>query len=341
MIMHFQRIGWVTGFLFLVTIVSCKDPLTTINVSFDEDDFILPEYIEKHNSSQYIAVFGDIQYLTNSVYDYVFRSSLEWILKASEKIDISCVLHTGDITQSDEVLSEWPYFDREVRGFAEKIPFISVIGDHDYTWDNDALIVDRNKTHFSKHVSFPSVTSRIEATFEENRMENIVIRNEIHGERYDFLLLEFGPRKEVVEWANKWVASHPEVKYILINHEYLEKGGGRRVKGLKCVSRLRNTTYTTPDELWEQLIKCNDNIVCVLCGHVAGLYAVTFEKNDFGREVCQIQHNIQSPQYRYDNWLMLWTFPKTGDDAIVSIVNTKTNAMYDDRDTLFTFRYRY
>lgn len=337
--MQIRKIDWVIGLLLVGLVVSCEDPLT-INVSFGEDDFSLPENIDEKDSSQYFAVFGDIQYLTNSVYDYVFRNSLEWIQKAKEKIDITCVLHTGDITQSDDVLSEWPFFDREVRDLAKKIPFISAIGDHDYMWD-DALILDRNKTHFSKHVDFLSVTSRIEAAFEEKRMENVVIRNEIHGERYDFLLLEFGPRKEVVEWANKWVSSHPEVKFILINHEYLEKGGGRRVKGLKCVSRLRNTTYTTPDELWERLIKCNDNIVCVLCGHVAGLYAVTFEKNDFGREVCQIQHNIQSPQFRYDNWLMLWTFPKTGDDAIVSIVNTKTNAMYDDRDTLFTFRYRY
>ena len=337
--MRLRKIGLVTGLLLVGLFVSCEEPLA-INVSFSKDVFSLPENIEEKDSSQYIAVFGDIQYLTNSVYDYVFRSSLEWIQKASEKINISSILHTGDITQSDDVISEWPYFDREVHEIAKKIPFISAIGDHDYMWE-DALILDRNNTHFSKHVDFPNVTSRIEAAFEEGRMENVIIRNEIHGERYDFLVLEFGPRKEVVEWANNWVSSHPDVKYILITHEYLEKGGGRRVKGLKCVSRLRNTTYTTPDDLWERLIKCNDNIVCVLCGHVAGLYAVTFEKNDFGREVCQIQHNIQSPQYRYDNWLMLWTFPKTGDDAIVSIVNTKTNAMYDDRDTLFMFRYKY
>ena len=295
---------------------------------------------EYKDSSQYIAVFGDIQYYTNSECIKYFKTSLNWITDAKESKDILAVLHTGDITQSDDILFEWPHFDRAIRDFSETIPFISAIGDHDYSW-NKTLITDRNDTHFSSHVRFPLVTKRIEASFEKNRMENIVIRNEIHGKRYDFLLLEFGPRKEVVEWANEWVSSHPDIKYILMNHEYLEQGGGRRVNKLKCVSRLRNTTYTTPDELWDKLIRCNDNILCVLCGHVGGLYAFTMEKNDFGREVCQIQHNIQSPSYRYDNWLMIWKFPKDEDEAVVSIINTESGKKYNDQDTLFTFKYRY
>jgi hypothetical protein len=296
--------------------------------------------IEYKDPSQYIAVFGDIQYYTNADCIKYFKTSLNWIAEEKKTKNILAVLHTGDITQSNDNLIQWPHFARAIRHLPDTIPFISIIGDHDYSW-NKALIEDRNNTHFSSHVSFPVVTKRIEASFEKNRMENIVVRNEIHGERYDFLLLEFGPRKEVVEWANEWVSSHPDVKYILMNHEYLEQGGGRRVKGLKCVSRLRNTTYTKPDELWNKLIKCNDNILCVLCGHVGGLYAVTREENDFGREVCQIQHNIQSPDYRYDNWLMMWKFPEDGDEAIASIINTKTGEKYNNLDTLFTFKYRY
>ena len=321
-------------FVGIALVVSCSDPL---EIELSTQKKAKREY---KDPSQYIAVFGDIQYYTNSIYDYLFRESLNWILQAKDTIDIIDVLHVGDITQSNDVLYEWPYFDLAVKVISDSIPFISAIGDHDYTW-NKALIENRDDTHFSSHVRFPIVTKKIEASFEKNRMENIVVRNEIHGERYDILVLEFGPRKEVVEWANEWVSSHPDVKYILMNHEYLEQGGGRRVKGLKCESRLRNTTYTTPEELWNNLIKCNNNILCVLCGHVGGLYAVTVEQNDYGREVFQIEHNIQGPNYRYDNWLMLWKFPKDEDDAIVSIINTKTGERFKDTDSLFTFKYRY
>ena len=325
--------------LLILAVISCN--CTKLDEIEDKpngpDDIVDSEdYI---SSSEFIAVFGDIQYITNGKYIDIFKRSLDWIENAKKKINISCVLHTGDITNYNDAANQWVYFENALNGFP--LPFISNIGDHDYTWDAESKIISRSSTHINEYIKFPIVTDKIEASFEKDHMENIVVRNEIHGERYDLLLLEFGPRKEVVAWAKEWVASHPEIKYILMNHEYLEMGGGRRTSGLKCKMRLKDTNYTTPEELWSQLIKCNNNIVCVLCGHVGGLYAVTYEENDFGREVCQIQHNIQGPDYRYDNWLMMWEFPEEGDEANVFIVNTKTEELYDSKESLFTFKYRY
>ena len=305
-----------------------------------EDDIIYPSIVEP-NESEYIAIFGDIQYCTNSKYIGIYQASINAILNSlNNGARINCVLHTGDVTQDNNPES-WKLYYNATRLLADKTLYVSAIGDHDYTWHDDIRITDRNDTHFSEYVSFPKTISKIVAQFETNHMENVVIENKIHGERYDILCLEFGPRKEVVEWANQYVSSHPEVMFILLNHEYLEKGGGRRITGLKCVTRIRNSSYTTPDELWNQLVRRNNNIVCVLCGHVAGLYAVTFEKNDFDRVVPQIQYNIQGPDYRYDNWLMLWEFPNDGDSTSVSIVNTKTLNFFSDSKSLFKFRYRY
>ena len=299
----------------------------------------IPNPYANKSASEFIAVFGDIQYYTNYSNIKLFKRSLDWIEYVAKDLKILCALHTGDVTNSCNS-AQWSHFGNAIKGFSKSIPFITNIGDHDYYWDG-AYINSRNDTSFSEHTEFPLVRNMIETAFEEGRMENIVVRNEIHGQRYDFLLLEFGPRKEVVEWAKEWVTSHPDIKYILMNHEYLESGGGRRVSNLKCKLRLRNTTYVTPDELWNELVKHNDNIVCILCGHVGSLYAVTYEKNDFGRDVCQIQHNIQGSGYRYDNWLMVWEFPEDGDDAIISIVNTRTGLLFDSKESLFTFKYRY
>lgn len=314
----------------LVILFSCSK----IYESEDFDE--LPNPYKNKTSSEFIAVFGDIQYYTFEEYIQLYKNSLNWLEENQDEINILCVLCTGDIIHSTS--QQWKFFDEAMEGFT--LPFISNIGNHDYNWKN-GLIYDRYDTFFNEHNQFPLLTSRIENYFEDGRIENIVVRNEIQGQRYDLLLLEFGPRKEVVAWAKEWVAEHPDIKYILMTHEYLEQGGGRRTSGLKSELQLRNTTMTSPNELWEQLITCNDNIVCVLCGHVGGLYAVTFEKNDFGREVCQIQHNIQSQKYRYDNWLMMWEFPNDSDDAVVSIVNTKTGRLYDSKEALFKFKYRY
>lgn len=321
-------------FLSVLLLISCNkkgyDPY-----SFDWD---ISDYFSDRQA-EYIAVFGDIQFYTNHQYVDLFKRSLNWIEYAKEKMGILCVLHTGDIVQTNSALDEWGCFAKAMTNFS--VPFISNIGNHDYQWSAHSLINDRMNTHFNEYVQFPLVTSRIEAAFEAGRYENIVVRNEINGQRYDILALEFGPRKEVVEWANEWVKSHADIKYILMTHEYLEKGGGRRTSGIYSAAQFRNTTYTTPEGLWNQLIKCNDNIVCVLCGHVGGLYAVTYDDNDFGRSVCQIQHNIQGSAYRYDNWLMMWEFPEDSDDANVFILNTATGKLFDSTDALFTFKYRY
>ena len=286
-------------------------------------------------SSEFIAVFGDIQYYTFEEDIHLFKNSLSWIEDNRNKMNTLCVLCTGDIKHTSN--EQWKYFDEAMKDFF--LPFISNIGNHDYDWKN-GLLYDKHDTYFSEHTQFPLVTERIEAAFETGRMENIVIRNEIHGERYDILLLEYSPRKEVVEWAQRWVILHPEIKYILMTHRYLAKNGVGLAKGVP--SSMRETDdYITPEELWTQLIKCNDNIAWVLCGHVGGLYGATYEKNDFGREVCQIEHNIQGSEYRYDNWLMIWEFPEDSDLATVSIVNTKTGYLYDSKEALFTFKYRY
>ena len=311
--------------------LSSLDNFDNLNVSLD---------VNRQKTSEYIAVFGDIQYLTNSKHIDIYRSSLDWIQDKSDKgWRFSAIFHTGDITMSNE-LSQWRSFYEATTPIAKDIPFISMIGDHDYTWEDGIHIENRLSTHFNEFVQFQLSKEQVVDYFEDGRMENVVVKKDIHGQRLDFLFLEFVPRNEVVEWADSYVKTHPNQLFIVLTHEYLEKGGGRRKQALKMASRLKNTTYTTPDILWDRLIKCNDNIRAVLCGHVGGLYALTIETNDYGREIPQIQHNIQSPDYRYDNWLMLWEFPAASDSANVSIYNTKTGKYYDDAAVLFKFGYR-
>lgn len=325
----------IVGLFVSLIVWSCETDYTGSVLDADIDEL----QAEPKEDTEYIAIFGDIQYLTNSANISTYQHSVDWILnQARTGTRISCVLHTGDITQSNNI-AQWNYFYDATKELAMEVPYFSMIGDHDYKWDG-VLINSRDSTHFNEYLDFPLTCSKVVAYYEEGKMENVVIENQIHGQRFNFLILEFGPREEVVAWADSYVKAHPGQRFILMNHEYLEKGGGRRTNGLKCSARLRNTTYTTPEQLWNNLIKCNDNILCVLCGHVGSLYALTIDTNDFGREVPQIQHNIQGTAYRYDNWLMLWEFPANSDSVNVKIYNTMTGQYFNNQEILFRFKYR-
>lgn len=289
---------------------------------------------------EYIAIFGDIQYLMDSDKKVVvYRNSIDWIAEQADSgVVFDCILHTGDITNKN-LESQYKRYYNATKDIAKQIPYYSIIGDHDYKWDG-IYINSRDSTFFSKYNDFPLSNANIIVEFEKGRKENVFYKNIVHGQVLNILCLEFGPRTEVVEWANEYVACHPEEKFVVMTHEYLESGGGLRTENLKSKTRLRHTTLTTPKQLWEKFIKCNDNIVCVLCGHVGSLYAITFEENDFGRQVAQIQHNTQSEKYRFDNWLMLWEFSEDSQCANVSIINTNTGDYYGGNPSLFTFQYR-
>lgn len=328
-----NRFSIIVSFLFCTSLIeACTDVEEFIPIPNDKPGIL-------NTSSDYIAIFGDIQYYTNLQYINLYRHSIDWILHENKNgRNIECVLHTGDITQTNDE-SQYEDFYYATYYLGTELPYYSLIGDHDYTWYDGIHIDGREDTHFNEYAVFPQSMQHVVAQFETGRMENIVVRTVVQGQDLYFILLEFGPRDEVVEWANQYVKRNPDIKFIVCTHEYLEMGGGRRTKGLKCVGRLQNTTYNTPEQLWNRLIKCNDNIICVLCGHVGGLYALTIDVNDYGHEVAQIQHNIQGSQYRYDNWLMLWEFPEKGDSANVLIFNTKTEQYYDNKTTLFRFKY--
>ena len=314
--------------------VTMDFPIVNLEDSITQDSS-KPSY---KDSSEFIYIFGDIQYYTNSRYISIYEKSLDWIAdQIHNGKQVKCVLHTGDITQSNSV-SQWKQFKGAMQEITKLVPYFSMIGDHDYTWYDGRYIDDRKDTHFNEYVNYPLSTNKVVAWFEEGRMENVVVEITIHDQPLYLLILEFGPRPEVVSWANEYVHIHSDMQFILLNHRYLENGGGRRIQGY--MYRFRTTTNTTPDKLWNQLIRCNDNILCVLCGHVGGLYAIYLEENDLGREVPQIQHNLQGSSYRYDNWLMQWEFPANDDSVNVSIINTKTLKFYNDNPTLFRFRYR-
>ena len=128
-------------------------------------------------------------------------------------------------------------------------------------------IVDRYSSLFTEYITPCAQNWPIASYFEPRRLENIVVSGQLQQMPYDILCLEFGPRSEVIAWANRYVASHRDRKFILLTHEFLTRNGERINKGSYAELQLRNTSYSTPEQLWQKLIKNNDNILCVLCGH--------------------------------------------------------------------------
>ena len=319
--------------MFALVGVSCSDAIDLGQPTIDVSSF--------DAESEYIIVVGDIQeYTYNDCYQPYLEFTMQWIYTAVDAgMAVNCVLQTGDIT-SDNSRGQWRTFEKYTEPVAKLVPFVACIGNHDYDWNDKSKIESRNDTRFSKYVTFSKAKAQVVARYEKGKMENVVVRNMIFGDYYDILVLEYGARDKVVEWANNHLRANPEKRFILLTHEFLTRDGEIISDGSYAEKQLLNTSWNSPQQLWDKLVKCNDNIMCVVCGH-NGFSKVRFATNEAGREVPQILFNLQYQENGGDGLVEIWEMAQNSDSISVGVYNTIRNEWIDSPDTSFKFRYKY
>lgn len=174
---------------------------------------------------------------------------------------------------------------------------------------------------------------------EPERMENSYHHFEAGGRKILVLCLEFGPRKDVVRWANEVTKAHPAHEVILITHAYMYYDDTRydwKNLGTKqnwnphayAVAKNTGDDVTDGAELWEQLVSQHENFILTLNGHVLndGLGRLT-SQTPAGRDVHQMLVNYQVRPHGGDGWLRLLEFQTDGTIAVTdySPVLNKSN----------------
>lgn len=319
----YYKISFIGLVLFLIICqIGCaKEPF-----GIDPDSVL-------HKDSRYIAVLGDIQYYTSNGYLEYYEGSLEWI--ASHSNQINFIMHTGDVTNNN-LVSQWENFYNTTMPYTDIVPFYTCAGNHDYRCSAPDEWNHRDSTRMNEYVGFPSTVAHVEAYYEKGHYENILVRESLFDDDSIYLLiLELNPRRQVVNWADSLVKAIPSSNIILITHRYIN-AEEERITDLQYII---DTLSLTPQCLWENLIYENDNIRCVLCGHVRALSRVLYSTNSVGRIVPQIEFNIQFEPNGGNGLIELWEFNRD-DYVYVRIYNTHLNVFENNYLTEFQFRFR-
>lgn len=281
------------------------------------------------DSADRIVILGDLQTM---VYYSENNSCLEqtaaWIGAQLHHYPgvMRAVLQTGDITETNAEW-EWRTFHSAFMGIGSKIPLIICTGNHDYDWlrtsDHFEGINDRSSTLLDRFAPSPAAETAVVARFHHSSVCNAVYRITFAGRPLYLLVLEFGPRREVVEWAFNVVRSHPEERFILLNHEFLKSDGDLTYGPWShAFFQWIDGNYVSPDKLWEQLIYPNDNIRAIVCGH-NGFCRLRLTPNASGRQVPQVMFNLQYQPRGGDGLIMLWK-DIPGDSVEVTVYNVLT-----------------
>ena len=173
------------------------------------------------------------------------------------------------------------------------------------------------------------------AVFEEGHIENSYHTFQAGNQSFLILSLEWGPRQQVVDWANRVVEQHPKHAVFLVTHAYLYNDD-KRYDWPKYGEKQRYSPHEygtanlpggTNDgqQLWEKLVSRHPNIFMTINGHVVGdgLGLLT-SSGASGNHVHQMLVNYQHKPEAGEGYLRLLEFLPDGKTLQVKSYSAST-----------------
>jgi hypothetical protein len=184
------------------------------------------------------------------------------------------------------------------------VPYSVVLGNHDSGTQQQGRTNSRDTllNHYFHESEYRN--SEAHALFEPGKMENSWHAFSTPTGKFLILALEFGPRDEVLAWANQVVAQRPDHKVIVVTHAYLfadnkrndwayDQLHGGRGNPKECPFA-KNGNLNDAQDIWDKLVSKHPQISFVLNGHVCRTGTGYLEsKAETGQTVHQILANYQ------------------------------------------------
>lgn len=275
-------------------------------------------------------------------YPEIFDAQTRWIAENRKHYNIRYVLHLGDVVQHNNE-EEWKIARKAFEVLDGKVPYAIALGNHDMGPGGSAGTRD---TLFGEF--FPLATLQAWASFggvydrEPDRADNSYHLFRAGGTGWLVLALEFGPRDDVLRWADEVLAAHPKHSVILITHAYLDSDGRRYDRALSDQHYPPHdypiagdrAGLNTGEDIWRKLVAKNRNVVMVISGHTC-VSARLASKGEAGNAVHQILVNYQDQERGGNGYLRLLRFSPTGGTVLVRDYSPVLDRWTDDPDRRF------
>ena len=299
-----------------------------------------------------LAVLTDSQAYTSQVYPSdpsLFTAMTWWIAENARAQNIAFVLHEGDITETSQAL-EWQRAKQSISLLDGVVPYALAVGNHDGWWAATPYSSPFNQTFpVAQFQGLPSWGG----VFEPNHLENAFYYFTAGGVDWLVLSYEFGPRDEVLAWANQVVATNQNRTVILLSHAHVYSDntlhGTLPPPPNPAVTAADAALYhwwlptsygrwNNGTSVWEKLIRGHANIRFVFNGHVlnegTGRVVGT---NDFGLPVFQMLANYQSLPRGGLGYFRLLEFDPDQDRCAVKTYSPVLNGYMTDARNQFEF----
>lgn len=291
-----------------------------------------------------LVVLPDTQgYLAYESKNIMVDDQINWIIENQEEENIIMVLHEGDMinsfSQTGVSESEWSFFSNAISKLDQAGIFYGVVpGNHDYSTGERNLDMMNDYLPSSRFEGMESYGG----CYEEGRTENSYHRFSAGGYKWLVLLLEFGPRDEVLEWANSLAVDYSDHLIIMVTHGYLDPedfrlgpGDGHSPDNGYGLSDVNNGV-----DMWEKLVSLHVNFRIVLCGHTgsstdgAGLLV---SRGINGNRVYEMLANYQNFRFSESGHIRILRFHIDPDRLDVLTYSPSLDSYKEDSENQFSF----
>ena len=287
-----------------------------------------------------LAVLPDTQVYALR-YPGLFQSQTAWIASRASDLNIRYAIHLGDITNNN-TRQEWQRAQSAMALLDGHVPYALVPGNHDYGPSGDASSRDTYLNEFFSYDAAAAVPS-FGGGYREGELDNTYHLFSAGGQDYILVALEWGPRDDVIAWANAVMTRHPDRLGIFVTHAYLNHNDRRYDHTDSRFSQDYNPhQYRTPgvndgEQLWQKLVR-RHRFVLTLNGHVLGDgTGYLASQTDTGNTCHQILANYQMRELGGEGYLRLMIFRNDGTVDVHSY-STLYDRQLEQADQRFSFR---
>ncbi len=261
------------------------------------------------------------------------EAQAKWVAAHARDRNIAYVLHVGDIVH-DDVEAQWQVARRRLGLLDGIVPYALVPGNHDYSGGarQTAMGEHFRADDFARWPTYGGVLST-------GRMENSYHLFRMAGRDWIIVALEFGPRDEVVTWANKVLDDHADRLGIVVTHAYLFRNGVRYDHTAGVNQRASPEGWGNDGEqLWQKLVRRHANLRLVFSGHVAsGGPSYLASTGDHGNIVHQLMADFESLRGGGSGYLRLVEFLPDGKSVQVRAYSPALDRYLPDPANQFRF----
>lgn len=253
-----------------------------------------------------LVALPDTQFYSES-YPEIFRCQTNWIARVASDLNVRFVVHLGDLT-NDNSPGEWSVAHDAMSRLDGHVPYAVVAGNHDLGPHGSAAI--RDSTLFDEYFPLGEVAQMPwYGGSESGTRDNAYYFLDVGDQKLLVLCLEFGPRDEVLAWANRVVTDFSDRSVIVVTHCYMNWDDTRVGDEDEYNPHTYGCGGNTGEQIWDKFVSLHSNILLVLSGHILndGVGRLT-STGIRGNTVHQLLSNYQTLPDGGEGWLRILRF---------------------------------